>query len=70
MTEGGADFLGVHQKCINGNFVIEQVISDHRHETNSSGFVALQCADKHGIKPDVTYKIAFKNIRIREIASS
>jgi len=43
---------------INGNFVIEQVILDHRHETNSSGFVALQCADKHGIKPDVTYKIA------------
>jgi hypothetical protein len=55
---------------INGNFVIEQIIPDNRHETNSSGFVALQCADKHGIKPDVTYKIAFKNIRIREIASS
>ena len=70
MTEGEADFLGVHRKCINGNFVIEQVIPDNRHETNSSGFVALQCTDKHGIKPDMTYKIAFKNIRIREIASS
>jgi hypothetical protein len=50
--------------------VIEQVIFDQRHETNSSGLMALQCTDKHGIKPDVTYKIAFKNIRIREIASS
>ena len=55
---------------INGNFVIEQVIFDQRHETKSSGLMALQCTDKHGIKPDVTYKIAFKNIRIREIASS
>jgi|ETNmetMinimDraft_26_1059896.scaffolds.fasta_scaffold132581_1 hypothetical protein len=55
---------------INGKFVIEQVIPDNRHETNSKGFVALQCADKHGIKPDLTCKIAFKNIRIREIASS
>ena len=54
---------------INGNFVIEQVIPDNRHETNSKGFVALQCADKHGIKAGRTYKIAFKNIRIREIAS-
>ena len=54
---------------INGNFVIEQVIPDNRHETNNRGFAALQCADKHGIKPGVTYKIAFKNIRIREIAS-
>jgi len=32
--------------------------------------VALQCADKHGIKAGKTYKIAFKNIRIRGIASS
>ncbi len=39
-------------------------------ETNSRGFVALQCAEKYGIKASKTYKIAFKNIRIREIASS
>ena len=58
------------QTWINGKFVIEQIIPDNRHETNRSGFAALQCADKHGINPDVTYKIAFKNIRIREIASS
>ena len=55
---------------INEKFVLETVIPDSRHETNNKGFVALQCADKHGIKSGVTYKIAFKNIRIREIASS
>jgi len=55
---------------INGNFVIEQVIPDERHETNRSGYIGLQCADKHGIKPDVTYRVAFKNIRIREIKNN
>ena len=52
---------------INGNFVIEQVIPDTRHETKSKAFVAVQCAAKHGIKSGVQYQIAFNDIRIREI---
>ena len=35
---------------INGVFVFETIIPDDRHETNSKGFVALQCADKMVLK--------------------
>lgn len=52
---------------INGNFVIEQVIPDERHATNPSGYIGFQCADKHGIKPDATYQVAFRNIRVKII---
>ena len=49
---------------INGQFVHDTVIPDDRHATNSKGFIALQC---HGIKSGGPYKVAWKNIRIKEL---
>ncbi|MCH2207761.1 MAG: DUF1080 domain-containing protein [Lentisphaerales bacterium] len=49
---------------INGQFIHETIIPDDRHATNSKGFIALQC---HGIKDPGPYKIAWKNIRVKDL---
>lgn len=50
---------------INDQFVHETIIPDERHASNSKGFIALQC---HGIKSGGPYKVAWKNIRIKELS--
>ncbi|MCM8537176.1 MAG: DUF1080 domain-containing protein [Lentisphaeraceae bacterium] len=52
---------------INGQFVQETIIPNERHATNSKGFIALQC---HGIKSGGPYKVAWKNIRIKELVEA
>ncbi|MDC0051069.1 hypothetical protein OAJ79_05535 [Verrucomicrobia bacterium] len=47
-------------------FIIETMVPDDRHRTNSKGFIALKPADKHGIKSGFQHQIAFNKIRIRE----
>lgn len=50
---------------INGQYVCETVIPNDRHATNSKGFIALQC---HGINSGGPCKVAWKNIRIKELS--
>lgn len=49
---------------INDQFICETIIPAERHQTNSTGFIALQC---HGIKEGGPSQVAWKNIRIKEL---